>query len=91
MIQARPTQEFLDSLRLERLPESGPEAPAVQGPVLEYAPVVAHAQVAPEYWLITLRSRAMAERAQPAQFAMLTLARDEEVAPVLPRPMALYD
>ena len=91
MIQAQPAQERLESLRLERLPEGGPGAPAVQSPVLEYAPVVAHEQVAPEYWLITLRSPAMAERAQPGQFAMLTLAREEEVAPVLPRPMALYD
>src|SRR5690606_8716440 len=33
----------------------------------------------------------MARRAQPGQFAMLTVARQDEIAPVLPRPMALYD
>lgn len=59
-------------------------------PLLVYAPVAAHARVAPEYWLLTLEAPEVARRARPGQFAMLTLAREGEEAPVLPRPMALY-
>ncbi len=77
-------------LRLMPLPERGEGAPIVHAPALEQAPVVAHLQVAERCWLITLRAPAIAQRAQPGQFVMITLAREGEAAPVLPRPMAIY-
>ncbi|MBI2756242.1 MAG: dihydroorotate oxidase electron transfer subunit [Chloroflexi bacterium] len=76
--------------RLVKLPTNGPAAPVVTEPVLEEAPVVAHRQVGPDTWLLTLHAPVVAARVQPGQFAMLTLAREGETAPVLPRPMALY-
>ncbi len=78
------------TVRLQRLPPSGPGAPTVASPTLVDAPVEAHEQVAPEHWLITLRAAEVARRAQPGQFIMMTVARHGELAPVLPRPMALY-
>lgn len=78
------------AVHLQRLPAFGAGAPVSAAPLLVYAPVVAHARVTPEYWLLTLEAPEMARRAQPGQFAMLTLAREGENAPVLPRPMALY-
>ncbi len=77
-------------LQLVRLPMAGPDAPADVVPTLAYAPVVAHTRVAQEYWLIALRAPDIARTAQPGQFVMMTVAREGELAPVLPRPMALY-
>ncbi|MPZ87419.1 MAG: dihydroorotate oxidase electron transfer subunit [Nitriliruptorales bacterium] len=78
-------------LRLAELPRGGPLAPPVVEPLLVRAPSVSHRQVAPGYWLLTLDAPEIARRALPGQFAMLTAARTAESAPVLPRPMALYD
>lgn len=77
-------------LHLQRLPEHGPAAPVVAQPLLAYAPVLRHVQVTTAYWLLTLDAPDMARRARPGHFAMLTLAREGEEAPALPRPMALY-
>jgi dihydroorotate dehydrogenase electron transfer subunit len=74
------------SLRLEPLP-SPAERP---DPVLELASVVRNDEIAPGAWRITLEAPSIARAAQPGQFAMLTVARRDETAPVLPRPMALY-
>ncbi len=77
-------------VRLQLLPPSARQAsPGIQAE-LAYAPVVAHEHLAPDLWMITLQAPGMASRAQPGQFVMMTIAREEELAPVLPRPMALY-
>ncbi len=60
-------------------------------PTLEHAPVLEHVRVAADHVLTTLDAPTMASRAEPGQFAMLTVARGGEDSPVLPRPMALYD
>jgi dihydroorotate dehydrogenase electron transfer subunit len=77
-------------VRLSPLPHSGPLAPEVPEPVLERAPVRSHERVSPEYWRLVLEAPTIAARAQMGQFAMLTIAREEDPSPVLPRPMALY-
>lgn len=73
---------------LSRLPA---DALARTRPVLVQAPVVENRKVAPEYWSLRLQARPIVARAQPGQFVMLTLARQDEARPVLPRPMAIYD
>ncbi len=75
---------------LGRLPADGPLAPFVALPVLVDAPVAANVAVGPEYWRLTLAAPAIADRAHPGQFVMLTVARPGEPAPVLPRPMAIF-
>lgn len=52
--------------------------------------MVANVPVAPQYLRLTLEAPAVAETARPGQFAMLTIARPDELAPVLPRPMAIF-
>ena len=74
------------SLHLEPLPPSGDNA----DPVLELATVIRNDEIARGAWRITLEAPSIARVAQPGQFAMLTVARRDESAPVLPRPMALY-
>ena len=54
------------------------------------APVIANVPVARDYLRITLEAPDVAAAAHPGQFLMMTIARDEELAPVLPRPMAIY-
>ena len=73
-------------VRLACIPDDGRAEPA-----LEYAPVLDHVVVAAEHYLTTLDAPRIARRAEPGQFAMLTVARAGEDSPVLPRPMALYD
>jgi dihydroorotate dehydrogenase electron transfer subunit len=74
-------------LRLQLLQTA--EAPSQ--PLLAAAPVRLHERLTDEYWLLRLDAPEIARRAQPGQFAMLTIARTDEISPVLPRPMALYD
>jgi dihydroorotate dehydrogenase electron transfer subunit len=54
------------------------------------APVVANVPVAEDYLRITLAAPEVATAARPGQFLMMTIARADEPAPVLPRPMAIY-
>jgi dihydroorotate dehydrogenase electron transfer subunit len=75
---------------LVRLPDSGVLAPKQPKPVLAEAPVIGNVAITPEYRRLTLESPAIARSAQPGQFVMLTIARPEDPAPVLPRPMAIY-
>ena len=84
--RACPTASAEVRVRLACLADDGRAEPA-----LEYAPVLAHVEVAPEHYLTTLQAPRIADRAEPGQFAMLTVARGGEDSPVLPRPMALYD
>lgn len=77
-------------VRLVPLPPAGPLAPHVARPLLVEAPVVANTPIAPEYFRLTLDAPGIAEAARPGQFVMLTIAREDELAPVLPRPMAIY-
>jgi dihydroorotate dehydrogenase electron transfer subunit len=74
------------SVRLVPLPAPGERAE----PVLELARVTANEEISPGAWRITLEAPRIAASARPGQFAMLTVARRDESAPVLPRPMALY-
>ncbi len=76
-------------VQLARLPMQGINEPP-GGPVLERAPVIAHEEIAPACWLLTLTAPVIAGHAQPGQFAMLTVASQSKVEPVLPRPMAIY-
>ncbi|WP_019548735.1 hypothetical protein [Streptomyces sulphureus] len=55
-----------------------------RGTVLEHAPV------ADRYQYLCLAAPTIAALARPGQFVMLTVARDNQQAPVLPRPMAIY-
>jgi dihydroorotate dehydrogenase electron transfer subunit len=73
-------------LRLACIPETGPSAP----PVLLEATVVTHGPITPEYLSLVLEAPAIARTVEPGQFAMLTVARGDDVSPVLPRPMAIY-
>jgi dihydroorotate dehydrogenase electron transfer subunit len=82
------TPEEHTPLRLSRLPANAEPIPA---PLLVAAPVSLHERISDEYWLLRLDAPEMARRALPGQFAMLTVARQDEISPVLPRPMALYD
>lgn len=59
--------------------------------VLEDAPVLLNEEVAPAHFLMRLFVPAIARAARPGQFAMISLVRDAESLPTLPRPMALYD
>jgi dihydroorotate dehydrogenase electron transfer subunit len=54
------------------------------------APVVANVPVAQDYLRITLAAPEVAAATHPGQFLMMTIARADEPAPVLPRPMAIY-
>lgn len=74
-------------LRLARL---GPAGAPTSGPVLDAAAIVSHDAVAAEYLRLVLDAPAIAATVEPGQFVMLTVARDGEVMPVLPRPMAVY-
>lgn len=78
------------NVRLVPLPPAGPLAPHVARPLLVEAPVVANVPVAPEYYRLRLEAPGIASAARPGQFLMLTIARPDELAPVLPRPMAIY-
>jgi dihydroorotate dehydrogenase electron transfer subunit len=62
----------------------------VPRPLLLDAPVVANVPVARDYLRITLEAPGVATVAHPGQFLMMTIARQDELAPVLPRPMAIY-
>ena len=75
------------SVRLVPLPAPSDRA----DPILENASVIDNREIAPGSWRITLAAPAIARSTRPGQFAMLTVARRDESAPVLPRPMALYD
>jgi dihydroorotate dehydrogenase electron transfer subunit len=54
------------------------------------ARVLANVPVARDYLRITLDAPGIAAVAHPGQFLMMTIARQDELAPVLPRPMAIY-
>ncbi len=71
---------------LVRLEQDGPA-----GARLLDAVVLDNRRQVDRYWALRLHAPAVAESARPGQFAMLTVARDGESHPVLPRPMALYD
>jgi dihydroorotate dehydrogenase electron transfer subunit len=59
-------------------------------PSLVRAPIVEHRYIADRYWLIQLEAPSIAAAAQPGQFVMMSVNRDGEAGPTLPRPMALY-
>lgn len=59
--------------------------------VLEDARVLLNEEIAPGHFLLRLIAPRIAAVARPGQFAMLSLVRDGESLPVLPRPMALWD
>ena len=80
----------LPNVRLVTLPPAGPLAPRVARPLLVEAPVVGNVPVARDYLRLTLEAPGIAASAAPGQFVMLTIAREGELAPVLPRPMAIY-
>lgn len=60
-------------------------------PLLHDACILEHRWLADRYWLMRLEAPEMAERARPGQFVMLTVCRDGEWDPPLPRPMAIFD
>lgn len=62
----------------------------VSTPTLARAVVVDHHHVADRYWYLRVLAPSIAATAQPGQFVMITIARDGELGPVLPRPMAIY-
>lgn len=74
--------------RLARLPTVGTWQPA--RPVLLHATVLHNQRIRGEYWSLELDAPAIAEWTEPGQFAMLTVARQNEARPILPRPMAIY-
>jgi dihydroorotate dehydrogenase electron transfer subunit len=78
------------AVRLVPLPVAGPLSPRVPVPLLLDAPVLANVPVARDYLRITLQAPGVAAVAHPGQFLMMTIAREDEPAPVLPRPMAIY-
>jgi dihydroorotate dehydrogenase electron transfer subunit len=59
-------------------------------PVAHRAEVVEHRGLGDRYRLLRLHAQAVSATALPGQFVMLTVARDGEAEPVLPRPMAVY-
>jgi dihydroorotate dehydrogenase electron transfer subunit len=73
--------------RLSTLPPAVAPRPR---PVAHRAPVLEHHDLAGRYRFLRLYARPIADHALPGQFVMLTVARDGENAPVLPRPMAIY-
>lgn len=73
-------------IRLSRLP--GDQA-AIQ-PTLLGARVLSNENIRADYWSLVLDAPTIAERAQPGQFVMLTVARQSEAVPILPRPMAIF-
>ncbi|MDZ7931753.1 MAG: dihydroorotate dehydrogenase electron transfer subunit [Rhodococcus sp. (in: high G+C Gram-positive bacteria)] len=59
-------------------------------PVAEKSHVLVHRSIGDRYRFLELHSPQIAATAQPGQFVMITVARDGESAPALPRPMAIY-
>lgn len=77
-----------ENLRLVPLPKcDAARRPAA----LVEAGVLSNAEVAPGHLQLRLAAGPIAHHAMPGQFVMLSLVRPGESAPVLPRPMALYD
>lgn len=70
------------------LPPSGERPPFA---VLEQAAVLLNEEIAPAHHRLRLRAPRIAFAALPGQFVMLSVVREGETLPVLPRPMALYD
>lgn len=68
-----------------------PRRDAPQSRYVVRARVETHRHVADRYWFLRLYAPEIALAAEPGQFLMLTIARDDELGPVLPRPMAIYD
>lgn len=60
-------------------------------PTWHHAPVVEHRPVGDRHQHLTVHAPSIAATALPGQFVMLTVARDGESGPVLPRPMAIFD
>jgi dihydroorotate dehydrogenase electron transfer subunit len=59
-------------------------------PTWHHATVEEHRGLAGRYRHLRLHAPSIAAIARAGQFVMLTAAREEETAPVLPRPMAIY-
>lgn len=59
-------------------------------PTWHHAGVLEHRRLADRYQHLRLHAPSIAALTQPGQFVMLTVARHNEQAPVLPRPMAVY-
>lgn len=59
-------------------------------PAFELAEVLANQPIAEEHFRLVVRAPRLARACRPGQFANLTVARPDELAPVLPRPMAAY-
>ncbi|HEX5465344.1 MAG TPA: hypothetical protein VFW92_01580 [Candidatus Limnocylindrales bacterium] len=77
----------LRSYRLTTLEDDGADFRV--RPMLIRAPVLRNERLISDYWQLTLDAPAVADGAQPGQFAMLTIARQDGLTPLLPRPMAL--
>lgn len=60
-------------------------------PVSVDAPVLANRHLGDRYWEVRLHAPEIAARFAPGQFVMVTVARQTDRGPVLPRPMAIYD
>ncbi len=69
----------------------GAQQGAVSSPALCEATVIENRNVGDRYWLLRMRAPEVAAVVRPGQFVMLTVAREGEWDPVLPRPMAVFD
>lgn len=65
-------------------------ADLTKGMVLQRAPAVVHRRIAPEHYLLRLRSPLAARRARPGQFVHL-LCGEEGYDPLLRRPLSIFD
>lgn len=77
------------STSLQLLPLAAAPGEATR-PTWHHAAVDEHHGLAGRYRYLRLRVPSIAATARAGQFVMLTAAREEEAAPVLPRPMAIY-
>jgi len=59
-------------------------------PVLSDASILEHESLGDRYWRMRVDAPHIASTAAPGQFAMLTVARQGEWEPALPRPMAIF-
>lgn len=60
------------------------------GMVEERAPVVAHRRIAPDHYLLRLKSSTAARRALPGQFVHI-LCEEDSTCPLLRRPLSIFD
>lgn len=80
-----------EDLVLVELPPSDSTTDIRMTPCMVEAEILDHTKLSAGHFHLRLHAPAIARGALPGQFVMLTVALPTEVAPVLPRPMALYD